>query len=69
MFTAERIAQREMDGPTQRVKIAWLYPGLAVERPQLALDGLFLSSFAEMGLENCPVTLCEGSLARQSLIG
>jgi len=34
------------------VEIAWLLLGLAVESPWSALGGPFLSSFAQMSLEN-----------------
>ena len=37
---------------TQRVQRAWLLLGLAIESPWSALGGPFLSSFAQMGLEN-----------------
>jgi len=35
-----------------KVKTAWLLLGLAVESPWSALGGPFLSSLAQMGLDN-----------------
>ena len=49
---AERVGQGKVGECTQRVPTAWLLLGLAIERPWSALVGPFLSSFAQMGLEN-----------------
>jgi len=42
---------------TQRVQTAWLCLDSALERPWLALDGPFISSYAWMGLENTSLIL------------
>ena len=49
---AKRTGQGEVGGFQHRAQIAWLLLGLAVESPLLALGGTFLSSYAQMGLEN-----------------
>ena len=49
---AERVGQGKVGECTQRVPTAWLLLGLAIESPWSALVGPFLSSSAQMGLEN-----------------
>jgi len=46
---AERVGQREVGECNQKVQIAWLLLGLAVESTCSALGGPFLSSVAWMG--------------------
>ena len=49
---AERVGQGEVSEYQHWVQVTWLLLGFAVESPWLALGGLFLSSFAQMGLDN-----------------
>jgi len=43
---AEIVGQGEVGGFQHWAQMAWLFLGLAVESPRLALDGPFLTSFA-----------------------
>jgi len=49
---AERVGQGEVGGFQHWAQVTWLLVGIAVESPWSALGGPFLSSFAQMGLEN-----------------
>jgi len=49
---AERVGQGEVGRFQPWAQMMWLLLGLAVENPWLALGGPFLSSFAQMSLEN-----------------